>query len=186
MAEPNTLCWNRIERVVIRSRTMEPCPPAVGTYKSLRQGHQRHIERGLVTRTRARPFKYSGSRPLSCRRRRRRAGRSAGRGRRMSRTAARCSSERSSSIPPGSTIRIEVVKCHRGRRDGLRKGSGKYSVEFPLSLVDGFYGPPRRSSTGSHGRTVGATRANASSMRMGTRRRGAQLRAAAAGASALS
>ena len=41
---------------------MEPCSPAVGTYKSLRQGHQRHIERGLVTRTRARPFKYSGSR----------------------------------------------------------------------------------------------------------------------------
>jgi hypothetical protein len=124
---------------------MGPCSPAVGTYKSLRQGHQRHIERGLVTRTRARPFKYSGSRPLSCRRRRRRAGRSAGRGRRMSRTAARCSSacmQCSSSIPPGSTIRIEVVKCHRGRRDGLRKGSGKYSVEFPLSLVDGFMGPP--------------------------------------------
>jgi hypothetical protein len=127
--------------VVIRSRTMEPCPPAVGTYKSLRQGHQRHIERGLVTRTRARPFKYSGSRPPSSRRRRRRAG-SPGRGRWMSRTAARCSSKRSSSIPPGSTIRIEVVKCHRGRRDGLRKGSGKYSVEFPLSLVDGFMGPP--------------------------------------------
>jgi hypothetical protein len=41
---------------------MEPCPPAVGTYKSLRQGHQRHIECGLVTRTRARPFEYSGTR----------------------------------------------------------------------------------------------------------------------------
>ena len=120
---------------------MEPSPPAVGTYKPLRQGHQLHIECGLVMRTRARPFKYSGSRPLSCRRRRRRAGRSAGRGRRMSRTAARCSSERSSSIPPGSTIRIEVGKCHRGRRGGMRKGSGN-NVEFPLSFVDGFMGPP--------------------------------------------
>ena len=120
---------------------MEPSPPAVGTYKPLRQGHQLHIECGLVMRTRARPFKYSGSRPLSCRRRRRRAGRSAGRGRRMSRTAARCSSERSSSIPPGSTIRIEVGKCHRGRRGGMREESGN-NEGFPLSISRWVHGPP--------------------------------------------
>ena len=177
--------------MVIRSRTMEPCPPAVGTYKSLRQGHQRHIERGLVTRTRARPFKYSGSRPLSCRRRRRRAGRSAGRGRRMSRTAARCSSEHSSSIPPGSTIRIEVGKCHRGQRGGMREESGN-NRRFPLFRSRRGNGPP----VDFYCRPVGANHANARSMRMGARRRstasrrrrrrGAQLRAAAAGASALS
>ena len=147
---------------------MGPSSPAVGTYKSLRQGHQRHIERGLVTQTRARPFKYSGSRPSSSRRRRRRAGNS-GRGRRMSRTAARCSSKRSSSIPPGSTIRIEVGECHRGRRGGMR--DGELGVDLPpLSSADGFMGPSS-ASTWSHRRTVGATRANASSMRMGARRR---------------
>ena len=159
---------------------MGPCSPAVGTYKSLRQGHQRHIERGLVTRTRARPFKYSGSRPSSSRRRRRRGGNS-GRERRMSRTAARCSSERSSSIPPGSTIRIEVGKCHRGQRGGMREESGN-NRRFPLFRSQRGNGPP----VDFYCRPVGANHANARSMRMGTRRRGAQLRAAAAGASALS
>lgn len=144
---------------------MGPSSPAVGTYKSLRQGHQRHIERGLVTRTRARPFKYSGSRPSSSRRRRRRAG-SPGPERRMSRTAARCSSERSSSIPPGSTIRIEVGECHRGQRGGMREESGN-NRRSPLSISRRVHGPP----VDFYWRTVGATHANASSMRMVARRR---------------
>ena len=165
MAVPEYTLWNRIDRVVIRSRTMGPCSPAVGTCKSLRQGHQRHIERGLVTRTRARPFKYSGSRPSSSRRRRRRAG-SPGRERRMSRTAARCSSERSSSIPPGSTIRIEVGECHRGQRGGMREESGN-NRRFPLFRSQRGNGPP----VDFYCRPVGANHANARSMRMGARRR---------------
>ena len=151
--------------MVIVAAPMEPCSPAVGTCKSLRQGHQRHIERGLVTRTRARPFKYSGSRPSSSRRRRRRAG-SPGRGRRMSRTAARCSSKRSSSIPPGSTIWIEVGECHRGRRGGMREESGN-NRRFPLFRSQRGNGPP----VDFYCRPVGANHANARSMRMGARRR---------------
>ena len=141
VAVPEYTLWNRSYRVVIGGRAMEPSPPAVGTYKPLRQGHQLHIECGLVMRTRARPFKYSGSRPSSSRRRRRRRAGSSGRGRRMSRTAARCSSERSSSIPPGSTIRIEVGECHRGRRGGMREESGN-NEGFPLSISRWVHGPP--------------------------------------------
>jgi len=154
--------------VAIRSRTMGPCSPAVGTCKSLRQGHQRHVERGLMTRTRARPFKYSGSRPSSSRRCSRRAG-SSGRIRRMSRTAARCSSacmQCSSSIPPGSTIRIEVGECHRGRRGGMREESGN-NRRFPLFRSRRGNGPP----VDFYCRPVGANHANARSMRMGARRR---------------
>ena len=61
MAVPEYTLWNRSYRVVIGGRAMEASPPAVGTYKPLRQGHQLHIECGLVMRTRARSFKYSAN-----------------------------------------------------------------------------------------------------------------------------